>query len=83
MKKIIIIATVLLLCSGISALANQAQPQMFLQTESPKPLSETVKVFKEEVAPGGWSILNMTNMAGILSEKGFMMYAAVNIVPKF
>lgn len=68
-----IIAMVLLLCSGVSVPVIQAQTQMFLQTASPKSLSETVKAFKEEVAAGGWSILNVTNMAGILSEKGYTL----------
>ena len=46
---------------------------MFLQTESPKTFKETVKVFKEEVKTGGWSILNVTNLAGILSAKGYTL----------
>lgn len=72
-RHIIVVVLSLLLCSTVSALASQTQPQMFLQTESPKPLSETVKAFKEEVEAGGWSILNVTNMAGILSEKGYTL----------
>jgi len=66
-----ILAIVLLLFPVGSAIAGQAQPQMFLQTESTRALAETVKIFKEEIAAGGWSILNMTNMAGVLSEKGY------------
>jgi uncharacterized protein (DUF302 family) len=62
---------VFILCSGVYALADQSKPQMFLQSESPKSLSETIKVFREEVAAGGWSILNVTNMAGVLSERGY------------
>lgn len=65
------VIVVFILCSSICAFADQSKPQMFLQTESPKSLSETIKVFREEVAAGGWSILNATNMAGILSEKGY------------
>ncbi len=64
---------VLALCLGINILLSHAQTQMFLQTESPKSLPETVKIFKEEVTAGGWSILNTTNMAGILSEKGYTL----------
>jgi len=75
MKRIIFNTIVmgLLLCFSVSVSANQTHPQMFLQTESPKSLSETVKAFKEEVITGGWSILNVTNMAGILSEKGYTL----------
>ncbi len=73
-KKLSSIGLVAVLLSlGVGILVSQAQPQMFLQTPSPKPLSETVKAFKEEVAAGGWSILNVTNMAGILSEKGYTL----------
>ncbi len=62
---------VLVYVLGTGALLSHAQPQMFLQTQSPKSLPDTVKAFKEEVAAGGWSILNVTNMAGVLSEKGY------------
>jgi uncharacterized protein (DUF302 family) len=65
-----IIAIALMLSFELSAHASQEQPQMFLQTESPKSLPETVRVFREEVSAGGWTILNTTNMAGILSAKG-------------
>jgi signal-transduction protein with cAMP-binding, CBS, and nucleotidyltransferase domain len=34
-----------------------------------KSLPKIVKIFKQEVTAAGWSILNVTNMAGILSEK--------------
>jgi uncharacterized protein (DUF302 family) len=65
-----IMAFILMLSFGLNAQASQEQPQMFLQTESPKSLPETVRVFREEVSAGGWTILNTTNMAGILSAKG-------------
>ncbi len=64
----------LILSFGFSSVqASQDQPQMFLQTESPKSLPETVETFKEEVAAAGWSILNVTNMAGVLSEQGYTL----------
>ena len=50
------------------------QPQMFLLSESPKGFNETVKVFKAEVEKGGWSILNTTNLSGILSAKGYTLH---------
>ncbi len=67
------IVFLLMLSFGFSVQASQDQPPMFLQTESPKSLPETVAVFKEEVAVAGWSILNVTNMAGILSKKGYTL----------
>jgi uncharacterized protein (DUF302 family) len=65
------VAFPLSLIYGLNAQASQDQPQMFLQSESPKSLPKTVEIFKQEVAAAGWSILNVTNMAGILSEKGY------------
>lgn len=67
------VALLLVLSFGVSAQAGHHQPQMFLQTESPKSFPETVEAFKEEVAAAGWSILNVTNMAGILSKKGYTL----------
>lgn len=69
-KNLLGLVFMLLLGVASSAHANQGQAQMFLQTVSPASLPETVKVFREEVAAAGWSILNTTNMAGILSTKG-------------
>jgi len=68
------VVVVFILWSCVFALADQSKPPMFLQTESPKSLSETTKVFREEVAAGGWSILNVINMAGILSAKGHTVF---------
>lgn len=69
-KSVFVMA--LLFSFSFNILASQDQPQMFLETESPKSFPETVKTFKKEVnATAGWSILNITNMAGILSEKGY------------
>jgi uncharacterized protein (DUF302 family) len=67
------LAAVFAVCASPLIAANKEQPQMFLQTESPKGFKETVKVFKEEVKKGGWSILNTTNLAGILSAKGYTL----------
>lgn len=53
--------------------AATAAPTLFLEDASPKGLVQTVDAFKESVKAGGWSILNTTNMAGILSEKGYAL----------
>jgi uncharacterized protein (DUF302 family) len=66
-------AAALIVCASATMASDEEQPQMFLQTESPKDFKETVKVFKEEVKAGGWSILNTTNLAGILSAKGYTL----------
>lgn len=49
-------------------------PALFLEDTSPKGLVPTVEAFKESVKAGGWSILGVTNMAGILSERGFTLH---------
>lgn len=51
--------------------AKPAMPALFLEDTSPKPLVPTVRAFEETVKASGWSILGVTNMAGILSERGF------------
>lgn len=51
-----------------------APPQLFLEDTSPKALVPTVDAFKEQVKAAGWSILGVTNMAGILSERGFTLH---------
>jgi len=54
--------------------APMQPPAMFLEDTSPKALVPTVEAFKEAVKAGGWSILGVTNMAGILSERGFTLH---------
>ena len=46
-------------------------PALFLEDTSPKPLVPTTEAFREAVKSAGWSVLGVTNMAGILSERGF------------
>jgi uncharacterized protein (DUF302 family) len=67
------VALPLMLIFGPNAQASQDQPQMLLQTESPESFPKTVDIFKQEVTAAGWSILNATNLAGILSEKGYTL----------
>ena len=54
--------------------AAMQPPSMFLEDTSPKALVPTVEAFREAVKAGGWSILGVTNMAGILSERGFTLH---------
>lgn len=53
--------------------SQPAAPKLFLEDTSPKALVPTVEVFKESVKAAGWSILGVTNMAGILSERGYTL----------
>lgn len=48
-----------------------AQPQLFLEDTSPKPMVATIEAFRAEVSAAGWSVLGVTNMTGILAERGF------------
>jgi uncharacterized protein (DUF302 family) len=50
------------------------QPPLFLEDTSQKALVPTVEAFKDSVKAGGWSILGVTNMAGILSERGYTLH---------
>ena len=62
MKKTLTVIAVLVLTAFLSPFSATAselpQPQMFLQSESPEGFAKTVKIFKEEIKAGGWSILN-------------------------
>ncbi len=61
------------LISPSQALAAE-QPQFVLVMESEKSFPATVRAFKEEVSKAGWSVLNVNNMAGVLSERGFTLH---------
>lgn len=54
--------------------AKQAMPALFLEDTSPKGLVPTTEAFREAVKAAGWSVLGVTNMAGILSERGFTLH---------
>ncbi|WP_018233320.1 DUF302 domain-containing protein [Thioalkalivibrio thiocyanodenitrificans] len=49
------------------------QPQLVQVVKSNKSFPETLRVFREEVVKAGWSVLNVNNMAGVLSERGFTL----------
>lgn len=59
--------------AGATPAASGAMPQMVQVVQSPKSFAETVRAFRAEVANAGWSLLNETNMAGVLSERGFTL----------
>ena len=56
------------------ARAKPAMPALFLEDSSPKSLVPTTEAFREMVKAAGWSVLGVTNMAGILSERGFTLH---------
>jgi len=51
--------------------AAPAMPALFLEDTSPKPMVPTIEAFRAAVSAAGWSILGITNMTGILAERGF------------
>lgn len=59
------------LAQAEDAAAAPAQPQLFLEDTSPKPMVATIEAFRAEVGAAGWSVLGVTNMTGILAERGF------------
>ena len=54
--------------------AKPAMPAQFLEDTSPKALVPTTEAFREAVKAAGWSVLGVTNTAGILSERGFTLH---------
>ena len=53
------------------------QPKLVQVVQSERSFPATLKSFKEEVARAGWGILNIHNMAGVLSERGFTVNPVV------
>jgi len=54
-----------------AAPAQSPMPPLFLEDASPKPMVPTIEAFRAEVSAAGWSVLGVTNMTGILAERGF------------
>lgn len=54
--------------------AIPAMPALFLEDTSLKTLVPTTEALREAVTAAGWSVLGVTNMAGILSERGFTLH---------
>jgi uncharacterized protein (DUF302 family) len=52
-------------------------PQPVHVVQSQKSFPATLKAFKEEVTRAGWSLLNVNNLAGVLSERGFTLHPVV------
>lgn len=48
-----------------------AMPPLFLEDTSPKPMVPTIEAFRSAASAAGWSVLGVTNMTGILAERGF------------
>lgn len=51
--------------------AKPEMPPLFLEDTSPRPMVPTIEAFRTAVSAAGWSVLGMTNMTGILAERGF------------
>ncbi len=65
---------VLLAPQQATADSQQAEmPSMVVVTPSENSFPETIAIFEREAKAAGWSILNRTNMAGILSARGFSL----------
>ena len=56
------------------AAPKPAMPVLVLEDASPKAMVPTTEAFREAVKAAGWSVLGVTNMAGILSERGFTLH---------
>lgn len=51
--------------------AGAEMPAFFLEDTSPAPFMPTVAAFRSAVEAAGWSVLSVTNMTGVLAERGF------------
>ena len=47
--------------------------------ESTKSFSETLETFKKEAGKAGWTLLNVNNLAGVLSEHGFTLHPVMTL----
>jgi uncharacterized protein (DUF302 family) len=61
--------------------ADAERPELFLEDVSPQGFVATVDAFRETVADAGWSILGTTNMAGVLSERGYTIDPVLVLKP--
>ena len=52
------------------AVPAPAMPALFLEDTSPAGWGPTVAAFRAAVEAAGWSILGVTNMTGVLAERG-------------
>lgn len=74
LKGIILLALTLLL-SGQAMAGEEADDlhQMVQVERSNKSFPQTLESFKEEADKAGWSVLNVNNMAGVLSRRGYTL----------
>jgi hypothetical protein len=72
MTAVVLLAGAILMPQTAAAQQGEGEmPPMVQVVESPKSFAETVDAFRVEVEAAGWSLLNETNMAGVLSERGY------------
>ena len=72
MTAVVLLAGAILIPQKAVAQQGEGEmPPMVQVVESPKSFAETVDAFRLEVEAAGWSLLNETNMAGVLSERGY------------
>jgi uncharacterized protein (DUF302 family) len=74
LRRIIIIFALSMLWTSAVAPALAAEPRdMFLESESPLKLSETVDAIKAEAGALGWGVLAAHDLAAIAAKKGFVI----------
>ncbi len=71
----IILLALTLLLSGQAMAGEEADDlhQMVQVERSNKSFPQTLESFKEEADKAGWSVLNVNNMAGVLSRRGYTL----------
>jgi uncharacterized protein (DUF302 family) len=72
LRRIAVIITLGILWISPVAPSSAAGPRdLFLESESPLKLSETIDAIKAEAAPLGWGVLATHNLAAIAAKAGF------------
>ena len=70
-KFVAIIALGILWISGVAPASAAGPRDMFLESESPLKISETVDAIKAEAGALGWGVLAAHDLSAILAKKGF------------
>jgi uncharacterized protein (DUF302 family) len=79
-RIVAIIALGILWISAVAPASAAGPRDMFLESESPLKLSETVDAIKAEAGALGWGILATHDLAGIAAKKGFPGIAPIIVL---
>jgi uncharacterized protein (DUF302 family) len=70
----VLVGAMLVLSQEGRAQGADRGPDMITVIQSPLSFPATVEAFRQQAAAAGWSILNVNNMAGVLSARGYTLH---------